>query len=80
MPVSLGGGTGFQRKSLIYRTKPYPEEAAQLAHEALRAQFTQRNGRCTYKPPRGARTAPYMFKAASYEGQLYPMGICELML
>ena len=77
VPVSLGGGTGFQRKSLVYRTKSNAGEAAQLAHRVLREQFTQRNGRSTYVP-RGARVAPYMFKAASYEGLLYPMGACEL--
>ena len=78
-PIVLGGGTGFQRKSLVYRARPYPEEAAQLAHEVLREQFTRKNG-ATYKPPKTARTAPYMFKAASFEGRLYPMGVCVLKL
>ena len=78
-PIVLGGGTGFQRKSLVYRTRPYPEQAADLVHDVLRKQFTRRTG-CTYKPPENAKTAPYMFKAAGYDGKLYPMGVCELSL
>lgn len=72
-PITLGGGTGFQRKSLVYRTRNFPEEAAQLAHSTLRVQFQR-----TYKPPRSAKTAPYMFKAASFGGRLYPMGRCDM--
>lgn len=75
-PVVLGGGTGFHRKSLVYKTSAYPEQAAQLAHEVLKRQFN-RNGNCTYKP-RNARTAPYLFKAARFEGEYYPLGVCEL--
>ena len=78
-PIVLGGGTGFQRKSLIYRTRDYPEQVAPLVHDVLRRQFT-RGTRCTYKPPKTAKTAPYMFKAAGYGGKLYPMGVCELSL
>ena len=73
-PIVLGGGTGFQRKSLVYRTGAYPEEAARLAHQTLKSQFPN-----TYKP-RDAETAPYMFKAAAYQGRLYPMGACDLRL
>ena len=69
-----GGGTGFQRKSLVYRTGAYPEEAARLAHQTLKSQFPN-----TYKP-RDAETAPYKFKAAAYQGRLYPMGACDLRL
>ncbi len=76
-PIVLGGGTGFQRKSLVYKTSAYPEDAAQLAHEVLRRQFT-RGTRCSYKPPQGAKTAPYMYKAARYEGEYWPLGVCEL--
>jgi len=79
-PIVLGGGAGFHRKSLIYKTSDYPEQAAQLAHEVLRRQFTQRNGRCTYRPPQGAKTAPYLFKAARFEGAYYPLGVCVLQL
>ena len=77
-PVVLGGGTGFHRKSLVYKTSAYPEQAAQLAHEVLRRQFTTKRG-CTYKP-HGARTAPYLFKTARFDGEYYPMGVCELHL
>lgn len=75
-PVVLGGGTGFQRKSLVYKTSDYPEQAAQLAHEVLRRQFTTRKG-CTYQP-KGAVIAPYMYKAVRFEGECWPMGVCEL--
>lgn len=71
-PVVLGGGTGFQRKSLVYTTSNYPEEAAQLAHSVLRQQFR------TYKPPLNAKTAPYKYKAARFAGEDWPMGVCEL--
>lgn len=79
-PIVLGGGTGFHRKSLVYRTSDYPEQAAQLAHEVLRRQFTQRDGKCTYQPPLDAETAPYLFKAARFEGADYPLGVCALTM
>lgn len=75
VPIILGGGTGFHRKSLVYRARNYPEESVQLAHSTLRLQFPR-----TYKPSNRAKTAPYMFKAADFEGRLYPMGACELKL
>lgn len=71
-PVVLGGGTGFQRKSLVYTTSDDPERSAQLAEKVLRYQFR------TYKPPQTARTAPYKYKAAHYMGADWPMGVCEL--
>ena len=75
-PIVLGGGTGFHRKSLVYKTSDYPEQAAQLAHDILRRKFA-RSG--TYKP-HGEATAPYKFKAACFEGKIWPMGVCELQL
>ena len=72
-PIVLGGGTGFHRKSLVYKTSAYPEQAALLAHATLQRQFR------TYKP-HGEATAPYKFKAARFEGENWPMGLCELGL
>lgn len=71
VPIVLGGGTGFQRKSLVYKTSDYPEDAAALAHSVLSVQFK------TYKP-KGARAAPYKFKTARYEGRDCAMGVCDL--
>ena len=77
-PIVLGGGTGFHRKSLVYRISGNQNENVALAHRVLERQFTRRNG-STYKP-RGAKTAPYRFKAARFDGLLYPMGVCSIRL
>ena len=70
-PITLGGGTGFQRKSLVYRAKADPADAVRVATRTLQAQFT------TYKHP-SPQCAPYLYKAARYQYQNYPIGACEL--
>lgn len=75
VPITLGGGVGFQSKSLLYAACATREEAARAASGVLSAQF-----RRTYRPGVNAKAAPYRYKAARYEGRLYPMGRCELVI
>ena len=71
IPLTLGGGVGFQHKSLIYRAKD-PELVRETVHDVLKAQFTR-----TYKAY-AQDPAPYRMKIAVYAGRYYPMGQCRL--
>ena len=71
IPIVLGGGVGFQSKSLLMKLQKGRDEAI---HRILKQQFYQR-----YKP-RNDDPAPYRMKLAAYNGAYYPMGRCTLTL
>ena len=71
IPLTLGGGVGFQSKSLIYRAKD-PELVRKTVHAVLKKQFER-----TYLPYED-EAAPYRMKIAVNAGKYYPMGQCRL--
>lgn len=73
VPIILGGGVGFQSKSLTYRLAD-PEETRTAVHNILKAQFCK-----TYKP-HADDPAPYRMKIAQIGDRFYPMGHCSLQV
>ena len=73
VPLILGGGVGFQSKSLMYKLAD-PEKARAVIHKILKAQF----GR-TYKLY-DSDPAPYRMKIAQVGERFYPMGRCSLRM
>ena len=71
VPIILGGGVGFQSKSLLYRLAD-AEKARAVIHSVLCAQFYK-----TYKLYSDA-PAPYRMKIAQVGDRFYPMGRCSL--
>ena len=71
IPIILGGGVGFQSKSLLMKLKDNRDETI---HSVLRYQF-----RNSYKN-RPDDPAPYRMKLAQYNGSFYPMGRCSLTM
>ena len=73
VPIILGGGVGFQSKSLTYRLAD-PERTRAAVHTILKAQFYK-----TYKP-HADDPAPYRMKIAQIGDRFYPMGRCSLQV
>lgn len=69
IPIVLGGGVGFQSKSLLMKLKAGRKITI---HRVLKAQFRDRYQYEEELP------APYMMKLAQYNGSFYPMGRCSL--
>ncbi|MBQ9007939.1 MAG: type III-A CRISPR-associated RAMP protein Csm5 [Clostridia bacterium] len=74
IPITLGGGVGFQSKSLIYKhaEKKVIREAVEYV---LSTQFPR-----TYKPKYTNDPAPYRLKIATYKGRYYQMGRCSIQV
>ena len=75
IPVVLGGGTGFQVKSLVFRAAQLrSKDPRPIVHKVLRAQFWK-----TYKPGQGdSSPAPYKRKFAQINGRKAPFGVCAI--
>ncbi len=69
IPIILGGGVGFQSKSLLMKLK---DKRDITIHQLLKKQFFK-----TYKNSPDD-PAPYRMKLAQYNGSFYPMGRCSL--
>ena len=69
VPIILGGGVGFQSKSLLMKLKQGRDDTI---HYVLKNQF--------YKTYKNAPDdpAPYRMKLAQYNGSFYPMGRCSM--
>ena len=74
IPLRLGADTGFQTHSLVYRAFD-GREAVDTANRIL-----QNNFKYTYKPKPNVQAAPYRQKVTMYDGKLYTMGRCEMIL
>jgi len=73
IPIILGGGVGFQSKSLVYKLAD-PEKTRAAVHAILKAQFYK-----TYKSY-ADDPAPYRMKIAQIGQRYYPMGRCALQV
>lgn len=72
-PVTLGAGTGFQSKTLLYASKD-AWEVRRVSHWVLKSQFGK-----TYKIDGSSDLpAPYCMKLTEYKGGYYPYGRCAL--
>ena len=72
IPIVLGGGVGFQSKSLLMKLK---DDRDSTIHAVLDAQFNKKEKRYKNSP---GDPAPYRMKLAQYNGSFYPMGRCSL--
>ena len=73
-PIFLGGGVGFQSKSLIYK-HPDKKKVRETVEHVLSSQFPR-----TYKPKYTNDPAPYRMKIAAYNGKYYQMGRCSIQV
>ena len=69
IPIVLGGGVGFQSKSLLMKLK---EDRDNTIHFILKNTFKGRYKNSPDDP------GPYRMKLAQYNGAFYPMGRCSL--
>lgn len=73
-PITLGGGTGFQTKSLIFAHSDI-EKIKKATHSVLSQQFYR-----TYKRSEdSADPAPYKLKLVCVNQKYYPLGRCEMI-
>ena len=81
LPITLGAGTGFQTKTLLYAISD-SEKVRYTAHKVLHAQFfNEFKKKGTYPVREGSSLpAPYCFKRTEYHGLYYPFGRCAISL
>lgn len=72
MPITLGGGVGFQSKSIIYAC-PDSKVVRGTVENILQNQFSK-----TYKPRYTNDPAPYRLKIVTCNGKYYTLGRCSL--